>query len=235
MGQSQFRRLCDIIAALAEKAEGQFMVGMPPLLPPNDLLSVLRHTNDFLMDLVLRPEKITGALQRMTQSYLKMFETLSEIIHRHFTGMHHHYPVWGPQTCTVQSDVSCTLSPAMFEEFVVPELELITARFGPAIYHLDGPDAIGHLPRICAIPGIRMIQWVPGAGQPGGFEHWLHIFKTAQEHDCCIYLPVAVEQIEAAIREFRPERTFMLCAAADADEAQSILENAQKWTEKYWK
>ena len=210
------------------------MVGMPPMLPPNDLLSVLREPKQFLLDLILHPEEVRDALRRMTHSFLAMLRDLAEVIHRHFEGMHHHYPLWGRQVCGVQSDVSCMLSGEMFEEFIVPELEEITGTLGPAIYHLDGPEAIRHLDRICDIPGIRVIQWVPGAAHEQGFEHWPQVFHKAQERGKAIYLPVAPEQLETAIREFRPELTFIACGASSLADARQLLEKAEAWTARYW-
>lgn len=230
----QFQRLCTLQAELTTRAAGQFIVGVPPTLPPNDLLSVLREPKRFLLDLVLEPERVQDALQRMTRSYLRQQEALREIMHRHFAGAQHHYPIWGPRLTTLQSDVSCMLSGAMFERFIVPELEAITAALGPATYHLDGPDAIRHLERLCDLPGIRIIQWVPGAGQPGSYEHWPQVFKYAQSRGKAIFLPVGPGQVEQAIREFRPDLTFMACSTGSYEEACRLLENAERWTAEYW-
>ena len=231
-----WRKLRDAVEYLVDAAAGRFFVGLPPMLPPNDLLSVLREPNAFLMDLVDAPELVLEALGHMTANLLRMHEELCSIIHAQFEGIHHHYPVWCPDSLiTMQSDVSCMLSPPMFEEFIVPELEQMSQTAGRAIYHLDGPGAIKHLDRVLDLYHLRMLQWVPGAGQPGGFEHWMRIFKRAQEKGKMIYLPCAPSQLETAIREFRPELTFLLLGEVGGfEEADELLANAEKWTAQYW-
>ena len=231
-----WRRLIAMMELFVERAAGRFFVGAPPMLPPNDLLSVLRGPREFLFDLVDEPERIKHALSCMTDNYLPMYDALVEIIHTKYEGIHHHYPIWCPEPLiTTQSDISCALSPAMFEEFIIPELERITAHAGRGIYHLDGPDAVKHLDRVLELPHVRMLQWVPGAGQPGGFEHWMRIFKRAQEKGKAIYLPCGVGQLETAIREFRPELTFLICGEVESfEEADTVLRNAEKWTARYW-
>jgi len=233
---SGWRQLVETIELLVESSAGRFFVGLPPLLTPNDLLSVLREPKTFLTDLVDEPDLVKSALQQMTLNMLRMYEALCAIIHRRFEGIHHHYPVWCPEPLiTVQSDVSCMLSPAMFEEFIIPELETLSSTVGRAIYHLDGPDAVKHLDRVLDLPHLSMLQWVPGAGQPGGFEHWMHIFKRAQEKGKRIYLPCAPSQLQTAIREFRPELTFVLMGeVASIEEAQKLMRDAERWTREYW-
>ena len=233
---SGWRRLVHIIEFLVERAAGRFFVGMPPLLTPNDLLSVLRGPREFLFDLVDEPDRIKHALARMTDNYTAMYNHLAQIIHRRYEGIHHHYPVWCPDPLiSVQSDISCALSPAMFQEFIIPELETLTEHAGRAIYHLDGPGAIRHLDRILELPHLSMLQWVPGAGQPGGFDHWLDLFRRAQAKGKAILLPCGVGGLEMAIREFRPELTFLVCGEVGSfEEAETILGNARKWTAKYW-
>jgi len=231
----QWGRLLRIVRGLGEFAEGKFLVGIPPILPPNDLLSMLREVNRFLLDLIEHPDEIKHALRVMTANWLKMFDALADLAAERFVGLHHHYPVWHPQRiCVTQSDVSCMISPATFEEFIVPELEEMTQAAGPAIYHLDGPDAIRHLDRVLDLPGVAMLQWVPGAGRPGGFEHWMSLFKRAQERGKKIFLPVSLARLETAIREFVPEQTFMVCHAPDLASAYEALAQAEAWTREYW-
>jgi hypothetical protein len=231
-----WRRLVGIMEFLVERAAGRFFVGMPPMLPPNDLLALLRGTEDFLRDLLDEPDRAKHALAQMTRNLLAMRERLAEIIHTRYEGIHHHYPLWCPEPLVgIQSDISCMLSPAMFEEFIIPELETITSSVGRAIYHLDGPDAIKHLDRILDLPHLSMLQWVPGSGNPQGFEDWLPLFQRAQAKGKAIYLPCGIGQLETAIREFRPELTFLICGEVGSfEEANAVLLNAEKWTARYW-
>jgi 5-methyltetrahydrofolate--homocysteine methyltransferase len=53
------------------------------------------------------------------------------------------------------------ISPGMFERFVLPSLEKVSAAIGRSIYHLDGPEEIQHLDMLLAMPYVNAIQWVP--------------------------------------------------------------------------
>jgi len=231
-----WRRLLGLLEYLVQHAKGRFFVGCPPMLPPNDLLSMLRGCVGYLFDLADHPDEIKHAQSIMTRNYLRMFDTVNRVCHTQFEGYHEHYPVWSREPLiTTQSDISCTLSEAMFEEFIVPELEQIMGHTGRAIYHLDGPDAIKHLDRVLDIPGMAMLQWVSGAGQPGGFQHWAELFDRAQEHGKAILLPCGVDQLEQAVQRFRPELTYIWCGEVPTRrQADEVLLNLERWTRKYW-
>ncbi|MDI9585007.1 MAG: hypothetical protein QM473_12355 [Acidobacteriota bacterium] len=231
-----WRRLKAIMARLIEAGRGRFFVGTPPMLTPNDLLSVLCDPCRFLLALSDYQDEVSYSLETMTTAFIGMFDEITAMCATAFEGTHHHYPVWSPDPLvTVQSDISCTLSPAMFDRFVIPELERITAHTGRGIYHLDGPDAVKHLDRVLDLPHLSMLQWVPGAGQPGGFQHWMHIFKRAQEKGKAIFLPCGVGELEVAVREFRPDLTFLYCGQVDSmAQAEEVLGNLENWTKEYW-
>ena len=54
----------------------------------------------------------------------------------------------------------------MFEQFIVPELEICGEEDGAIWYHLDGRDARHHLPRLLSLPTLRVVQYVPTPGEP---------------------------------------------------------------------
>ena len=58
------------------------------------------------------------------------------------------------------------LSPAMFDRFVVPELDVYGEDHGALWYHLDGGDARQHLPRLLSLPYLRVVQYVPAPFEP---------------------------------------------------------------------
>jgi hypothetical protein len=68
------------------------------------------------------------------------------------------------------------ISPAMFDEFVRPELKASADRLGNAFYHLDGQGQLAHLDSLLEIDSIRGIQWVPGAGSPD-ILHWPEVYR----------------------------------------------------------
>ena len=63
-------------------------------------------------------------------------------------------------------DFSAVLSPALFDEFIVPELRTYLQVNEFAVYHWDEADAVKYLDSLLAIDGIDAIQWTQGAGSP---------------------------------------------------------------------
>ena len=53
--------------------------------------------------------------------------------------------------CVGQNDFSCLISPKMFDEFCLTDTVECANHVDRTIYHLDGPGALKHLPRILAI------------------------------------------------------------------------------------
>ncbi len=87
---------------------------------------------------------------------------------------------WSPgRSNVIQLDLLAVISPAQFREFFLHELEAQMEALDNTIYHLDGPDAIPHVPILHELFGhtpdrssdrsresVIPIQWVPGAGAP---------------------------------------------------------------------
>ena len=54
-------------------------------------------------------------------------------------------------------------------------------RLDNTIYHLDGPDAIKHIPALMEIAELNGLQWTCGAGQPdGGAMRWYPIYDQVR-------------------------------------------------------
>jgi hypothetical protein len=119
--------------------------------------------------------------------------------------------------------MSAMISPDMFREFVQPYLGLQCQRVDHAFYHLDGPEAICHLPALLEIPGLHGIQWTPGAGtEPVESEKWWPLYRQIQEAGKSLFLlGITAELVPVFSRQF--DRNLMLmstgCATRSAAEA----------------
>jgi hypothetical protein len=111
----------------------------------------------------------------------------------------------------------------MFDEFVKPELVASCRRLTNSFYHLDGRGQLPHLDSLLAIPELKGIQWVPGAGAPG-FQHWPEVYrrirkagKFIQMWDQMAVLDVLAEQLGSA------EGIVFMTSAKTEEEAVSFL------------
>ena len=61
----------------------------------------------------------------------------------------------------VQCDFAVMLSPAQFEEFVMPSLRRLTEYMDFSMYHLDGVCQMRFLDQLRSLPKLTGIQWNP--------------------------------------------------------------------------
>jgi hypothetical protein len=233
-----YRKLLDLIDSLCRARKGSFYVGFPPTLhaAPSDVLSAMRGVDRFLIDLVEYPEEVEAALESMSANFATIYDEIYRIIHSHgYEGYGNWWPVWSPDRFGVfQSDVSCMISGPMFERFVVPHLENTSAHVVNGVYHLDGPDAIRHVERVCELPNIKAIQWVPGSGTEPGALQWLDLFKRIQAKGRAVYLGLLPGELETIIRELDPRKLILGLGARTEEEAEEFMQAAARWTAKYW-
>jgi hypothetical protein len=157
-----WRRTLEFIRALRASCEGRVLICAPALSAGMDALSAIRGPERLLTDLVDCPGKVRRALAQVRQVYGEVVDVLKrelawdELGTANWNGMYH-----PGRTNTIQSDVSCMLSPRMFADFEVANLRDQARHYDAVAYHLDGPGAIRHLEAICAIEGIKAVQYVP--------------------------------------------------------------------------
>jgi len=91
--------------------------------------------------------------------------------------------LWAPgKVAYLQCDESAMISPEMFNKFVLPGLVEQCDFLDHAAYHLDGVDALRHLDAILGIKRLGAVQWVPGAGQPGGCDPtWFDLYRRIRK------------------------------------------------------
>jgi hypothetical protein len=161
-------QLYEAVAGLAGKDD--FQVGRPCVLPANDLLSMEMGTEAFLLGLVDHPRWMREAIVTGATEQVKMRLRLRDRIrgtHDFWYGNSGWMPFWAPEPYMgTQSDVSCMLSPDMFERFVIPEIDIHGSVYGALWYHLDGGDARQHLPRLLSLSYLKVVQYEPAPGEP---------------------------------------------------------------------
>jgi hypothetical protein len=221
-----WRQVQAVVKRCAEVSAGKWMTGFPNIQQPNDHLPLLRRTQTFLMDLIEHPAEVKRALRKLLDNWYLVYERLAGLT-PHQEGSSGWLGLWCPwrRSLTMQSDVSCMMSPAMFEEFVAPELEELSEWLDGPTYHLDGPGALQHLDRLLAIKRLHAIQWTAGTGAEQGL-YWLELYQRIQAggKGVIVYLPY--DEVETAVRELKPEGLFVITSAPSVDAAEALLQRA---------
>jgi 5-methyltetrahydrofolate--homocysteine methyltransferase len=146
-----------------------------------DNLATVRGVENALTDVLDHPEHVLALERRFLDDFRTIYFTLHDIIKDNPCGI----TTWnralmteGPVHC-MQSDFSCMVSPRAFRRLGKWYLEEQASLFANVLYHLDGTNALQHLPMLCEITkldGIQVVYQVPhGKRITGLMDSWRQI------------------------------------------------------------
>ncbi len=224
----------EIVRRSAEAGRDRWVTGYPDLHTGIDGLSAIRGAEKLLIDLLEDPKAVKKAMSEMTGLFKYVIDVVSEIILPTGQGTSNWTMGWSAKrfVCIGQNDFTCMISPAMFEEFCFQDILETCNAVDYSLYHLDGPDAIRHLPRILEIESLDCVQWIHGAGQPSA-SHWLDLLKAVQAAGKSVqvyYGPThgeeadPAEELKILCRELDPAWIFFWAAVDSIEEADRLVE-----------
>ena len=175
------RRVISIVEEAARFWTGTVQVGMSDLGGNLDVVQSFRPSELLATDLYDYPDDIKRLTWEVHEAWFEAFELISGACGASNPG----YTAWAPilsreSYYMLQCDFCYMIGPAMFDEFVKPEIEASCRRLARPFYHLDGKGELPHLPSLLAIPELRGIQWVPGDGAPD-IRHWPEVYRAVTE------------------------------------------------------
>ena len=169
----------DLIRRLQNAAGGEWRMDIPDLIENIDIYAAMRGPQDALFDIMDCPEKVHEYIAQIDSVYFRYYDAMADIV-RDGEGVTSYtaFSILGRgRVAKIQCDFSAMLSPAHYREFVLPSLRAQTEKLDHSLYHLDGPDAIRHVPAIMELERLDALQWTCGAGQPdGACPRWYTIY-----------------------------------------------------------
>ncbi len=224
-------KLEKVVRQLLEAASGKFFVGYPIVLPVNDLLMLFRGNENFLVDLMTDTPGCVDRLRAMSALWVEVWEHFQKMIDARQEGCALAWPgLWSPKfVMQTQSDMSCMISADLFDQYVMTELDLLGARYERMWYHLDGPLAVRHLPTLLSRSYIKVIQYVPGSGNPENGPKYLELYRMVQAAGRGLDLHTSPASVEFLIRRLRPEGLLLHLGVGSKEQADELLHNAVKW------
>ena len=228
----EMQRFLEFYTKFAQAGSGRFLIGQPAILPGNDFLSMIMGSEKFLMALVDNPVAMKTVIRKLANNWVSINKKLTEIYTKYQNGYGICWlALWCPYSfISTQSDISCMLSKEMFEEFIVPEIELVGREFGCVVYHLDGPGALHHLDRLCKMPEIKMIQWVPGIASTHSVERWLPLYKKIQDAGKMVMAYVPSEQVKLFVRNLDAKLSYIMTGCNTKKDGEYLLLKIEKWS-----
>lgn len=221
----------DLIHACLANAPGRYFVGCPDLIEGLDTLAALRGVQPVMLDMIDRPEELERQLQAVNDAWFQVFERIYEAINLDGEMTFCYFSLWAPgRMAKLQCDLSGMISPRNFRRFVQPYLRQQCQKLDYSMYHLDGVDAVRHLPALLEIEELNAIQWTPGVGQPqGGDPAWYDLYKRILKGGKSLMASwVEVNELKALLDELGPDGIHILMhfeSERDIDAALEIAEH----------
>jgi hypothetical protein len=220
-----WERTAEFAEALRTRLDGRMLIAAPTFVANLDCLAALRGTENLLMDLVISPEKVVHALDRVCLAYHNIMEAFDELLNFSELGSINRHGLYSKgRINVVQCDISCMISPEMFREFVIPCLKRECACLDAIEYHLDGEGAIKHLEAICELPRIEVMQWVPGVGDPAK-KDWTELYKWFDRYGKGQLRGAEPDEIRKLWNEYDSKKLCFGGKFASRREAEKFIEN----------
>ena len=163
-----------------EVCDGRYLVGLTDLHGNYDILAALRDPQMLCMDLLDCPELVRKAGAHAAEVYNQAFERSYALLRdagfpcATWTNIYHDGPTYIPS-----SDFWCMVSPQIARDMVLPDIVAEMRLLDRSLFHLDGPQALGHLDLLLDLPQLNAVQWVYGDGNgPAG--KWIDVYKRIQ-------------------------------------------------------
>jgi hypothetical protein len=229
-----YRMIVDNTRYYVQECRERYFVGHAELGTAMDVLSLLRGMQDLCYDMVDRPDTIQEAIALLAQAWVDVHEEIYGLVRECNDGgcCLAWMKTWAPgRHAQMACDFSAILSPAMFAQFALPELDHYLHWNEFATYHWDGPDAVKHLDQLLAVDGIDAVQWTAGAGQArSSSPRWLPLYKKIQAAGKNLYLLADIDEVETLLGELSARGLYIRTQAGSEDEARGLLRKVTKWT-----
>jgi len=167
-----------------ELAKGDFFVAIPDIIENLDILSALRGPQNLCYDIMDNPQAVHDGLKIIDDNYFNYYDRCYELLSDDdSSSVYTYYQILGKgKVAKLQCDFNVCISQETFREYVIPSLTKQCRYLDRSIFHLDGPDAIRHIPALMEINELNALQWTPGWGNPdGGSANWYHIYDQVKD------------------------------------------------------
>lgn len=195
----------------------------PPLMMDGlSTMCMFRGAAQLCMDIVDRPDWVKTWSSALTTLYIEIYERYYRML-----GCNRSLCFWGPMASGrsegVQCDFAVNLSPAMYEEFVLPDLRRTTDYMDRSLYHLDGTCQMRFLDLLRRCPKLSGIQWNPEttAGRP---PQWINAFREIRRRKFSLMIGCTAEEAVAVTKELGPDGLFLNLPQFDSvDQANDAI------------
>jgi hypothetical protein len=232
-----WRLYWQIVDASVAAGKDKWITAYPDLHTGIDGLCALRGPDNLMVDMLERPESVHRAMDQMTRLWKEVVDELSARVLPAGQGTSNWTMGWSRErfVCIGQNDFTCLIGPKTFDEFCLRDTVECINHVDHSLYHLDGPGALKHLPRLLEIERLDCIQWIQGATQPLPSE-WLGVLQQIQAAGKSVQLLYAgthggqadfQREIDILCKALDPRRLFLVIEARSVEEAEFLVRYAR--------
>jgi hypothetical protein len=209
-------------------ARNKAVVSVSDLGGTLDILASLRGSETLLYDLFDEPEKVKQAVELIEPLWEQAYDMSVNKLLKAQGAMTSWMPIWcRDRYYPLQCDFCAMISPAMFGEFVLPNLRRQTEFLDHAIYHLDGPGEVPHLDQLLSLPRLTAIQWTAGAGNANVIDpQWIEMYQKILGAGKGLVLLEAdlsnPERLEYLLSKI-PTRGLYICGDCTTEQAEECV------------
>jgi len=228
-----FKKQMELIEYGARHAQGRFLVAFPLLSENLDILAHLRSATNILTDMALEPDAVKLRVAEINVAFRKSAEKIFSAIKDENGGnCYSTFDIWAPgRTAVIECDLSSMHSAEMYADIALPALIEQCEHLDYIMYHLDGSQCLQHLDHILSIEKMRIVQWTPDSGQPGGGDpKWYLLYKKIKDAGKGVQaIWIKPEEIDPLFNAIGPEGVFLQIRVKTESDARRLLDRCAKW------
>lgn len=228
-GNAYFKKIDEMTELALQRCAGRCLVGYTDLHGGVDCAAAWRDPQELCLDMMTEPDRVWELLRLATSNYQRIYDHY----HAKLTAAGQPSVTWmqipAPGKMHIPScDFAALISPALFEEFVLPGLREEVRAMSHNVFHVDGRGVARHIDRILELPEVQAIQWVQGVGTDRPIMQWVPLIRRIRAAGKSVVVDLQPSELESFVAELPPEGLF-LCIDADAAIQPEILKRIGRW------
>lgn len=218
---------------MTDHAGDSYFVGMPDHCGTLDAIAHIFGTSELLMEMYENPEGVRKAVTKVNRIWMEANEKFYNISTlQNNGGAHAWMHLLAPGRLQhMQCDLSVMISPDMFAEFVIPELEEQMKWIQYPIYHFDGIEQERHLDHILSLEKLKAIQWTEVAGQPSP-ANYLPVLQRIQKAGKRLIIMCPPDDIKPLLEGLSAKGLYLHTTAGNPEQAEQLVKIAEKYSKE---
>ena len=223
-GDAWLGKLLEFTADLVRLADGRYPVTPTLMRGSSDMAAALRGHVEMVYDMYDHPEESQHLLEKLTDFWIDIARRQLALIPPFETGyVCNFYGIWAPDhVVCLQEDTASSLSPMLFQRYLLSGEQQITAAFPYTVMHIHSPS-IWIVDQLLAVESLSAIEINYDDNGPHLPEllHWLR--RIQEEKPLVIRGAFAAEEIAYIKRELSPKGLALNMVAHSVAEAKSLI------------